>query len=48
MGLSPELRANIRRHEYESGHMYYIHVDSLRRLKQDIAAFLEWAAPVRP
>lgn len=48
MGIPPEQRANIRRHEYESGHMYYIHVDSLRRLKQDIAAFLEWAAPVRP
>jgi carboxypeptidase C (cathepsin A) len=48
MGLAPELRANIRRHEYESGHMYYIHVDSLRRMKKDIAGFLEWAAPVRP
>jgi carboxypeptidase C (cathepsin A) len=47
MGLAPELRKNIRQHEYESGHMYYIHVDSLRRMKKDIASFLDWAAPLR-
>ncbi len=38
-------RANIRRHEYESGHMYYINLDSLRAMKRDVSSFLEWAAP---
>lgn len=45
LGLPAELRANIRTHEYEAGHMYYIHTDSLRALKRDIAGFLKWAAP---
>ncbi len=45
MGLAPALRANIRVHEYEAGHMYYIHAPSLRDLKRDITAFLAWASP---
>jgi carboxypeptidase C (cathepsin A) len=45
LGLPAELRGNVRIHEYEAGHMYYVHVDSLRALKQDIAAFLKWSAP---
>ena len=28
----------------ESGHMYYIHVDSLQARKRDVASVLQWAA----
>mgnify|MGYP001249995313 FL=1 len=45
MGLAPEVKANVRIHEYEAGHMYYIHLPSLAAMKKDIAAFLDWAAP---
>ncbi len=40
MELDPETRANIVTAEYESGHMMYIHVPSLVKLKADIAQFL--------
>ncbi|MBM3736453.1 MAG: peptidase S10 [Acidobacteria bacterium] len=45
MGLHPKLRGNIRIYQYESGHMYYIHVPSLKKMKSDAAEFLRWAAP---
>jgi len=45
MALPAAAKANIRRHEYESGHMYYINLDSLHAMKRDVSAFLEWAAP---
>jgi carboxypeptidase C (cathepsin A) len=45
MGLPPQLRQNIRTHEYEAGHMYYIHVPSLQKMKTDVASFLQWATP---
>jgi carboxypeptidase C (cathepsin A) len=44
LGIAPAARANVRAHSYESGHMYYIHVDSLRAMKRDVASFLQWAA----
>ena len=44
MALPSEAKLNIRRHEYPSGHMYYIHLDSLRAMKRDVHGFLEWAA----
>ena len=47
MGLPADLRSNIRIHQYESGHMYYIHLPSLAQMKKDGAAFLEWAAPLK-
>lgn len=47
LGLSPSLRDNIKVHEYEAGHMFYIHAESLIRLKRDMSAFLESAAPLR-
>jgi carboxypeptidase C (cathepsin A) len=47
LGLPADLRANLYWHEYEAGHMYYIHVDSLKALKADIAKFLGAAAPVQ-
>jgi carboxypeptidase C (cathepsin A) len=46
MGLPPALRSNIRIHEYEAGHMYYIHTPALQTLKKDMAGFLNSAAPV--
>ncbi len=45
MGLPENLRGNIRVHEYEAGHMYYIHTPSLQGLKKDMASFLDWASP---
>jgi carboxypeptidase C (cathepsin A) len=48
LGLAPELRKNIRRHEYEAGHMYYIQVESLKAMKRDVDSFLQWAAPTTP
>lgn len=46
MGLPREARANVREHYYEAGHMYYIHVPSLKAMKSDLAGFLGWAAKV--
>ena len=43
MGLDPTQRARISTAEYEAGHMMYIHVGELARLKNDVAAFLETA-----
>lgn len=43
MGLDPSLRDNIKTGEYEAGHMMYIHTASMTKLKQDIAAFLDFA-----
>ena len=40
MGLDPKLRGNIRTAEYESGHMVYIDLKSLEKLKADVAGFL--------
>jgi carboxypeptidase C (cathepsin A) len=40
LGLDPELRANITTAEYEAGHMMYIDIRELARLKSDVAAFL--------
>lgn len=40
MGLNPKHKQNIVMKEYEAGHMMYIHVPSLLRLKSDIASFL--------
>ena len=45
MALPEAAKANIRRHEYESGHMYYINLESLHAMKRDVASFLQWAAP---
>ncbi len=45
LGLAPAARANVRTHSYESGHMYYIHADSLQAMKRDVTSFLQWAAP---
>lgn len=41
MGLSPELRKNLRWAEYEAGHMMYIHVPSLKKLRVDVDKFYD-------
>lgn len=41
LGLDPALRANITTAEYEAGHMMYIDVRELARLKADVSAFLK-------
>jgi carboxypeptidase C (cathepsin A) len=43
IGLEPELRENVSMGFYESGHMMYIHLPSLVRMKKDLATFLESA-----
>jgi carboxypeptidase C (cathepsin A) len=43
MALPESAKANIQRHQYDAGHMYYIQIDSLREMKKDIAQFLDWA-----
>lgn len=40
MGLDPSLRGNVRIHEYEAGHMMYIHEGCLAQLKSDVRRFL--------
>jgi carboxypeptidase C (cathepsin A) len=48
MNLAPGARGNIRTADYEAGHMMYIHTDSLRRLKADIAEFIDFALAEPP
>ncbi|MDX1981662.1 MAG: peptidase S10 [Bryobacteraceae bacterium] len=43
MGLEPATRNNFRFAEYPAGHMMYIHVPSLRKLKHDVDAFYAFA-----
>lgn len=45
LGLNPKLKANISMSEYEAGHMMYIHVPSLLKLKSDVAGFMDSALP---
>lgn len=40
MGLDKSLRDNITIGEYEAGHMMYLHVASLAKLKDDVATFM--------
>jgi carboxypeptidase C (cathepsin A) len=43
MGLDPTVKGNITTAEYEAGHMMYIHAESLRKLRDDVRAFLRSA-----
>jgi carboxypeptidase C (cathepsin A) len=43
LGLDPSLRENISMAYYEAGHMMYIHVPSLVKLKEDLAKFVREA-----
>jgi len=40
LGLDAELRSNITTAEYEAGHMMYIHMQSLEKLKREVATFI--------
>ncbi len=41
LGLDPADRDNIKMSYYEAGHMMYIHIPSLAKLKADLAEFLK-------
>jgi carboxypeptidase C (cathepsin A) len=43
LGLSENLRKNIRQTYYEGGHMMYHHAPSLEKLNKDVTGFMEWA-----
>jgi len=45
LSLDPSLQVNISMSYYEAGHMMYIHLPSLAKLKQDLAAFIHSALP---
>jgi carboxypeptidase C (cathepsin A) len=40
LGLTPALQENIRSETYEAGHMMYLHLESLKKLKEDLAEFV--------
>jgi hypothetical protein len=40
-------KANIKTAYYEAGHMMYIDVKSLAKLKQDVAGFIREAVPAK-
>lgn len=41
LGLDPELQPNLSMSYYEAGHMMYVHLPSLAKLKADLAAFIQ-------
>jgi carboxypeptidase C (cathepsin A) len=43
LGLDESLRGNLRMGYFEAGHMMYIHIPSLARLRADLEAFIGWA-----
>jgi uncharacterized protein (DUF1684 family) len=43
LGLEPELRSNISMSYYEAGHMMYVHMPSLKKLKEELAKFIRSA-----
>jgi carboxypeptidase C (cathepsin A) len=45
LGLEPELRGNVSMSYYEAGHMMYVHMPSLKRLKEELAKFIQDAIP---
>jgi carboxypeptidase C (cathepsin A) len=44
LGLDPGLQENIHMGYYEAGHMMYIHMPSLAKLKQELVDFIGWAS----
>jgi carboxypeptidase C (cathepsin A) len=47
MSLDPGLKSNIKTAYYEAGHMMYIDLKSLAKLKQDVATFIRDAVPTK-
>jgi carboxypeptidase C (cathepsin A) len=44
LGLSPDLQQNITMSFYEAGHMMYLHIPSLAKLKDELAKFISDAS----
>jgi carboxypeptidase C (cathepsin A) len=47
LGLEPESRDRVSIDHYEAGHMMYVHIPSLVKMKADMAAFIDSAVPKR-
>jgi carboxypeptidase C (cathepsin A) len=45
LSLDDSLLGNMRLGYYEAGHMMYIHIPSLARLKEDLVEFIQWSMP---
>ena len=45
LGLDPSLRAHVTGDYFEAGHMMYIHMPSLAKLKKDLAEFIQSSMP---
>ncbi|HEU4740195.1 MAG TPA: peptidase S10 [Meiothermus sp.] len=45
LGLDPTLHDNISMAYYEAGHMMYVHLESLRQMKEDLTRFIRAAMP---
>ena len=45
LGINESLQANISMGYYEAGHMMYIHIPSLAKLKADLAGFMQSSVP---
>jgi carboxypeptidase C (cathepsin A) len=45
LSLDKSLHENLRMGYFEAGHMMYIHIPSMVRLREDLVDFLRWAAP---
>jgi carboxypeptidase C (cathepsin A) len=43
IGLTPEMKQNVRMGYYEAGHMMYIHRPSLVKLRQELVDFYRWS-----
>ena len=47
LSLDPALQDNISMGYYAAGHMMYIHLPSLRKMKTDLSEFIQSALPER-
>lgn len=45
LGLDPTLRGNVSLGYYDAGHMMYVHLPSLEKLKKDLSGFIAGAVP---
>ncbi len=45
LGLDKSLLGNLRMGYFEAGHMMYIHIPSLVKLKSELVEFINWAVP---
>ena len=45
LGLDKSLLGNLRMGHFDAGHMMYIHIPSLARLKGELVEFMQWSIP---